>query len=474
MSQTITVAPVTRIEGHLDIEVTVEAVDGVQRVTAARCAGTMFRGFEMLLKGRHPRDAVHLTQRICGVCPTSHGMAAALALEAAYGPHATPPANGRILRNLILGADFLQSHILHFYQLALLDYVDASEVFKHASWKPGYSGPDVVSGAEADKLLGHYAAAWDIRRKAHQLGAVFGGRMPCSPVFVPGGCTQTLTDTTAGGESPATEKVRQFQNLLDEIRSFIEAAYLPDAEFLMRRFPEYAEIGRGCGRLLAFGGFDLDATGTKKLLPGGVFADRQTSRLDPDNIVEFVQHSRYSPVSGGRSPSLGETEPDARKPDSYSWIKSPRYAKQAYEVGPLARMWIGGFYRRGISVLDRLLARAQEAQRIAGAMVDWLRELQVGSPTRARFPYLRSGTGVGLAEAPRGAIGHWLQFHKHAIDRYQILTPTTWNASPRDDVGEPGPIEQALVGTPVRRRDQPVELLRVVHSFDPCLACSVH
>ena len=140
MSQTITMAPVTRIEGHLDIEVTVEAVDGVQSVTAARCAGTMFRGFEMFLKGRHPRDAGHLTQRICGVCPTSHGMAAALALEAAYGPPATPPANGRILRNLILGADFLQSHILHFYQLALLDYVDTSDVFNRAPWSPVFPG----------------------------------------------------------------------------------------------------------------------------------------------------------------------------------------------------------------------------------------------------------------------------------------------------------------------------------------------
>ena len=336
MSQTITMAPVTRIEGHLDIEVTVEAVNGVQTVTAARCAGTMFRGFEMFLKGRHPRDAGHLTQRICGVCPTSHGMAAALALEAAYGPPATPPANGRILRNLILGADFLQSHILHFYQLALLDYVDTSEVFNRAPWTPCFSRPDLVSGAEADRLLGHYVAAWDIRRKANQLGAIFGGRMPCSPVFVPGGCTQTLTDTTAGGDSPATEKIQQFQKLLDEIRSFIEAAYVPDAEFLMRRFPEYLEIGRGCGRLLAFGGFNLDATGTKKLLPGGVCADGQTSSLDPDNIVEYVPHFRYSPVCGGRSPSAGETEPDARKPDAYSWVKSPRYAQQAYEVGPLA------------------------------------------------------------------------------------------------------------------------------------------
>ena len=228
MSQTITMAPVTRIEGHLDIEVTAEAVEGVQRVTAARCAGTMFRGFEIILKGRHPRDASTSRNESAVSVPRP----TAWRRRSPWKPRTarTPLHRPTDESSANLGADFLQSHILHFYQLALLDYVDASEVFNRAPWTPRFSGPDVVSGAEADRLLGHYVTAWDIRRKAHQLGAIFGGRMPCSPVFVPGGCTQTLTDMTAGGESPATEKVHLFQNLLDQIRSFIEAAYLPDAE----------------------------------------------------------------------------------------------------------------------------------------------------------------------------------------------------------------------------------------------------
>ena len=475
MSKTITFGPVTRIEGHLDIEVALDAVNGVQQVVDARVCGTMFRGFEMILGGKHPRDAIPITQRICGVCPTSHAMAASMTLEAAYGSRATPPPDGRILRNLILAADFLQSHILHFYHLALLDYVDSAGVVG-MSPAQRYAAADLISGPEASGLLAHYVKAMDIRRKTHQIGAIFGGKMPCTPVFVAGGCTQTLTDTldlATAGEPKASERIAQFGKLLGEVRGFIERAYLPDVRFLMRRFPAYSKIGRGCGNLLAFGAFDLDEGGEKKLFPRGVSTDKQDGALDVEQIGEHVTHSRYRDA-GAVYPGRGATEPEADKAGAYSWIKAPRYGDRAHEVGPLARTWIAGLYRRGPSVMDRLMARALETRQLAAAMAGWLEELSIESPTSVDFRHPTSGSGIGLTEAPRGALAHWTQFEENAIGRYQVVTPTAWNGSPRDAAGQPGPLEQALIGTPVRDKDAPTELLRVVHSFDPCLACSVH
>jgi len=477
MTKTLTFGPVTRIEGHLDIEVTLDTVDGVQRAVDARVSGTMFRGFEVILKGKHPRDAIPLTQRICGVCPTSHAMASSRTLEAAYGADAAPPSNGRILRNLILAADFLQSHILHFYHLALLDYVDSPGLLSSSATVERSPAPDAISGPEASGLMANYAKAMDIRRKTHRLGAIFGGKMPCTPVFVAGGCTQTLTDTlepATAGEPTASERIARFRKLLGEIRAFIDAAHLPDVEFLMRRFPAYSEIGRGCGNLLAFGAFDLDETGAKKLFRRGVYTNGGHGPLDVGQIAEHVAHSRYREVGGALPPGRGATEPDADKAGAYSWIKAPRYRDQPHEAGPLARMWIAGLYRRGISVMDRLMARALETRYIAGAMAGWLDELTVDGPSSTPFRYAGSGAGIGLSEAPRGALAHWIQFADSAIERYQVVTPTAWNGSPMDALGQKGPMERALIGTPVRDRDEPVELLRVVHSFDPCLACSVH
>jgi hydrogenase large subunit len=361
--------------------------------------------------------------------------------------------------------------------LALLDYVDGDRVLGPSPSSPRQSAPDLITGSEASALLVHYGEAMNVRRKIGQLGAIFGGRMPCSPVIVPGGCTPTLSDAVemaTAGEPKASERIRQFRSLLDEIRSFVTAAYLPDVQLLAKKFPQYGKIGRGAGNFLAYGGFNLDASGSKKLFQRGVYAGDSFTSLDPNHITESVKYSCYETSSGTINPSRGITLPNINKPDAYSWIKSPRYMNEAYEVGPLARMWISGFYRQGVSVMDRLLARAYETQKIADAMAGWVQELTIGEPTRAKVEYANSGIGVGLTEAPRGALGHWLEFREDAIRHYQILAPTGWNASPMDESGKKGPIEQALIGTSVRDRDQPIELLRVVHSFDPCLACSIH
>ena len=462
MSKTIKIDPVTRIEGHLAIEVTVDAVNGRQQVVDAKSSGTLFRGFEIILKGRDPLDAPRLTQRICGVCPISHGMASDKAIEDAYS--IVPPDNGRILRNLVLGANFVQSHILHFYHLAALDYIDTSGLVDMAPWMPRYTREDMVTGDTAAALVGHYVNALEMRRKAHQMGAIFGGRMPCSPVFVPGGCT----------EQPSEQKIADFRTLLDELRGFIDNIMIPDVLAVAGLFPEYYQIGTGCGNLLAYGVFDLDAGGAEKLLARGRYTKGESLTVDPDDITEYVKYSRYTSACGGLNPANGATEAQPEKADAYSWLKSPRYLDKVHEVGPLARMWVNGDYTNGISVLDRLAARALETQKVAVAMDGWLDELVVGESVYEFADMTGDVSGNGLTEAPRGALAHWINIVDGKIDAYQIVTPTNWNASPRDDFDQLGPIEQALVGTPVADPTQPVELLRVVHSFDPCLSCAVH
>ena len=462
MATTITIDPVTRIEGHLKIEVTVDDVGGEQQVVDAKSAGTMFRGFELLLNDRDPRDATHYTQRICGVCPVSHAMASSMNLENAFG--VTPPANGRILRNLVLGGNFIQSHILHFYHLAALDYIDTTGILDMSPWSPRWVSPDMITGATAQTLVGHYVDALAMRRKAHQMGAIFGGRLPCTSTFVVGGNTEVATD----------EKISAFRALLTELRSFVDNVLIADTQALAAAFPAYASIGTGCGNLIAYGVFDLNGSGSSKLLSRGRYTAGTPQSVDPAQITEYVQYSWFTANSGNRNPAHGVTEPDAEKAGAYSWIKSPRYLDAVHEAGPLARMWVNGDYNNGISVIDRLMARALETKKIADAMDGWLDELVAGGAVYQNNTVPLSGTGIGLTEAPRGALGHWIDISNQKISRYQVLTPTGWNASPKDDAGQMGPIEQALMGTPVADLSQPVELLRVVHSFDPCLACSVH
>ncbi|MBC8274746.1 MAG: nickel-dependent hydrogenase large subunit [Chloroflexi bacterium] len=469
MATTIKIDPLTRIEGHLAIEVIVDTVDNVQQVLDAKSSGTMFRGFEIILRGRDPFDAPHYTQRICGVCPISHGMASCMTLEDALG--VTPPPNGRIMRNLVLGANFIMSHILHFYHLAALDYINTEDAIPMPPWVPAYVTPDMVTGEKAATLVSHYVDALAIRRKAHQMAAIFGGKLPCAPSFVPGGCT----------EVPTQEKIDDFRALLTELRTFIgdvgQGTYIPDVLTVAGAFPQYYNIGKGCGNLLAYGVFDLNASGSK-LLHGGRLTDGVFGDVYPTQIREYLRFSKYD--GAALNPANGVTVPDANKEEAYSWLKAPRYDDKVYETGPLARITVNGGYPtdiiKGISVLDRHAARALEAKLVADSMVGWLEELEgnLDGPVYAESSNSTSGTGIGLTEAPRGALGHWITIRSRKIDRYQVVTPTNWNASPMDDLGQLGPIEQALKGTPVADLNQPIEILRVVHSFDPCLACSVH
>ncbi len=452
------VDPVTRVEGHLKIQITIDSVGGVTQITDAKCTGTLFRGFEIILNGRDPKDATFLTQRICGVCPVSHAVASTSGLESAA--KLTPPDNARILRNLVQGANFIQSHILNFYLLAAPDYVPSPA---SAPWTPAWQ-VDMRSGL--DSVGANLPLAIQARRRAHEMGAVFGGKLPHPQAYVPGGFTAV----------PNAALIVAFQTNLSWLTGFIQNTYIPDVQLVSSAYSDFFNIGKGPGNFISYGVFDQNGAGTAKLLKRGVAynsAPGSVSALNTGDITEAVNYSWYH-NSAPLNPAKGVTVPVCPKGGAYSWLKSPRYSGKPMEAGALARMWINGDYRAGVSVMDRHMARAQEALKIAQAMNAWISQLVIGSPVYSAYKTPSTGTGAGLTEAPRGALGHWLRINNGKISHYQVVTPTCWNASPMDDKSVRGPIEQALIGTPVTDPAQPIEALRVVHSFDPCLSCAVH
>lgn len=504
MANKILIDPVTRIEGHLAIQIDIDS----GRVTGAHSTGEMFRGFEAILKGRSPLDAQVITQRICGVCPVSHGLASIIAQDAAYG--VSPPEDGRVVRNLIQAANYIQSHIVHFYQLAALDFVDigaikaykgndstmvelkswvesrlaSSTPYPAAPFLPRYTG-DYIQNTELNlQAIRHYLEALDMRALAHRMAAVFGGKLPHVATLVPGGVTEKVT----------AEKIAAYQAMLKKLRRFINDSYLSDVVEVAGAFPEYAKIGRGCGNFLVYGVFPEASGGGTKFFPSGTLIDGKLEVFDPGKITEEVRYSFYSSPSG-LHPAKGLTDPDPRKKDAYSWIKAPRYQNTVVEVGPLARVLVS--YHKAenlevkkmvdallqklnakgenlVSAMGRHAARAIECKIVADRCAEWVDQLKPGEPAFKDFQIPDSASGAGLTEAPRGALGHWLEIRGGKIEKYQCVVPTTWNCSPRDDAGRPGPVEQALVGTPIADPQNPIEAVRVVRSFDPCIACAVH
>ncbi|MGQ9631440.1 MAG: nickel-dependent hydrogenase large subunit [bacterium] len=495
MAERVIIDPLTRIEGHLKVEV---EVDG-GRVGKAFCSGTMFRGFEVLLRGRHPFDSQRIVQRICGVCHEVHGMAAAFAMEEAFG--VAPPPNGRVIRNLISGASFLQSHILHFYQLSVPDYADFAAVAQYrgrdpdlrhirdwvkegmrgggvAPFLPRYRGDYIEDEDTNIELVHHYLRALEARRLCSEMIAIFGGKAPFSQSIVPGGIT----------ERPTIDKITRFMFTLKSVRAFIDDAYVPDAMSLAGLYPQYFRVGRGPRNLMTYGAFPLGDSGRRWISPG-VYLNGADGGLDFNLIAEGVRHSWYRGDPKGVSPRQGRTEPDARKEGAYSWIKSPRYGGAVMEVGPLARMFIhrreddrliGAIRSLGqnpkeapFSVMGRHLARALEAQKVASALEEWISQVELEKPVHTHVEVV-DGEGVGATDAPRGALLHYHSVSGGKTSNYQVVSPTTWNLSPRDDRGQPGAVEQALQEERVEDPDNPIEVGRIVRSFDPCLACSIH
>ncbi len=451
MSTLSIIDPVTRLEGHLKVELEINQ----NQVTDARVRGMLYRGFENILKGQPPENAPLITQRICGVCPVSHGQASILALENASGW--TPGTNEMLVRDLILGANFIQSHILHFYLLSLMDFTPGP---KMSPWNPSW---DVDMRPGLEEISQNLAAAVEARRKAHEMGALFCGKMPHTASYVAGGTTAKIT----------SKKIEKFKSLLSSVIEFIETHYIPDVEALQSVYPDYFEIGAGPENLLAFGVFHKE--GSSPLFNGGIMMDNTSRPLYPVDLKSISEHvsSSWYTDHYPQPPKVGSTNPQYPKENAYSWVKAPRLFGKPFELGPLARMKINQLYDGGISTMDRHMARSQETLVIAEQMALWIEDISEGSGHDTGYVQSQ-GFGLGLTEAPRGALGHWVTIGEdRTITNYQVITPTCWNASPKNDAGVNGPLEQALIGTYIEDEAKPIEAVRIIHSFDPCLACAI-
>jgi len=573
-TNTVVVDPVTRIEGHLRIEA---QTDGNGRITQASSAGTMVRGIEIILRGRDPRDAWAFAQRICGVCTLVHGVASVRAVEDALD-YEIPP-NAQLIRNLMIGAQYIHDHVMHFYHLHALDWVDVVSALKadpkrtaeiaqslsnYPKSSPGYFSDQQTRlknfvesgqlgifnkgywGHPAYKLppevnllaVAHYLEALAWQRDVVQIHTIFGGKNP-HPNFLVGGAPSAISvhpQSPGQGKGPhhrggsgATAVnvvgLQKIKTVIDTMREFVDQVYVPDTLAIAGFYKDWAAQGEGTGNFMTYGDFPkTNMRDTKNfLVPRGAILNRDLSRVHEvdlyaeDHIQEYVAHSWYDYSVGkdkGLHPYKGETKLNYTGPKppyehlntdkSYSWLKSPRWKGHAMEVGPLARMLV--LYASGnaqakelvgmtlkkldvpvqalFSTLGRTAARTLETKIFLDAMDGWYNQLIAnikGGDVRTFNEKLwdpktwpKEAKGAGFTEAPRGGLAHWVVIKDGKIANYQAVVPSTWNAGPRDAKGQDGPYEAALKGHKLHDPKQPIEILRTIHSFDPCIACAVH
>jgi hydrogenase large subunit len=558
MTERVVVDPVTRIEGHLRIEA---QMDG-DRIAQAYSAGTMVRGIEIILRGRDPRDAWAFAQRICGVCTLVHGLASIRAVENALDY--TIPPNAQLIRNLMNGAQYVHDHVMHFYHLHALDWVDvvsalsadpkatsdlAQSISSYPKSSPGYFADmqkklkDFVEagqlgifaqgywGHPAYKLppeanlmaVAHYLEALSWQRDVAKLHTIFGGKNP-HPNFLVGGvaCPIDLNSDSAIN----AKKLAQVQEIITKMNTFVDQVYIPDLLAIAGFYKDWGSRGEGLGNFLTYGDFPEKGMDDPAsfLIPAGAILDRDLSTVHDvdmnaaDQIQEYIAHSYYG-YTGGKDiplhPYDGETNLQYTGPTppydmldvehSYSWLKSPRWKGHAMEVGPLARVLM--LYAKGheqtrelvdmtlgklevpvealFSTLGRTAARGLETKVIGDMMQTWhnhlVANIKAGDTDTfndalwdpASWP--KQARGVGFMEAPRGGLAHWIVIEDETIKNYQAVVPSTWNAGPRDQQGQPGAYEAALQDNhTLHDPKQPVEILRTIHSFDPCIACAVH
>jgi len=557
MANRIVIDPITRIEGHLRIEMQVQ--NG--KVVDAYSSGTMVRGLEIILKGRDPRDAWAFTERVCGVCTTVHALASVRSVEDALG--ITVPPNAELIRNLMFCAQYLQDHVVHFYHLHALDWVDIVSALKAdpnetsriaqsiSNWPKsspkyfsdlqkrlttfvssgqlgifanGYWGHPAYKLPAEINLIGvaHYLEALEWQKEIVKIHTIFGGKNP-HPNYLVGGvpCSINIEEVNAIN----SERLAYVGTLLNQAKDFVEQVYIPDLLAVAPYYLDWGAIGGGLENYLAYG--DLPVNGyadvSKFKFPRGAILGRDLSKVhevdgkDVGQVQEFIKHSWYEYSDGdeaGKHPWVGETKLKYTGPkppyeqlnveQKYSWLKTPRWKGHAMEVGPLARMLVA--YASGreevkdlvgavlkkldvpvtalFSTLGRTAARGIETQLVAGWAKEFFGQLLTNiknGETRtfesAKWEpssWPKEAKGVGLTEAPRGALAHWIVIKDQKIDNYQLVVPSTWNASPRDTKGQMSSYESALIGTPVADPEKPLEILRTIHSFDPCLACAVH
>jgi hydrogenase large subunit len=551
MAQRITVDPITRIEGHLRIDV---EVDG-GKVKNSWSSGQMFRGIEEILKGRDPRDAWLFTQRICGVCTTVHAIASVRAVENALGLEI--PLNAQLIRNIILAGHAMHDHIVHFYQLSALDWVDVVSALKADPAKAsalgeslspwprnsrremeavkeklagfvaagqlgifanGYWGHPAMRLAPEVNLLAvaHYLQALEYQFKANKVVAILGSKTPNIQNLAVGGVANAINlDNQAALNM---DKLFMIKDLLDEVAGFVKQVYLPDVAAVGAMYAEWLGYGAGVKNYLAVPDLPLDSKGTKFDLPGGTIFDGDLGTVktfasfqDPyfrDNVTESIAHSWYD-GDWQKHPWDEETVPhytDFDGAKKYSWVKAPRFQGRPMQVGPLAQVLVG--YASGHELIKKYAdAALAAASAIAGtkltpavlhstlgrhaarcvrtavisdlALKHWqLLAENIGKGDVATFvkPVFPAGEqrGFGFHEAPRGTLSHWVVIRDGKIANYQAVVPSTWNAGPRDDKDQKGPYEASLVGNPIAVTERPLEVLRTIHSFDPCLACAIH
>lgn len=548
--------PVTRIEGHLRIEA--EVASGA--VSDAWSSGTMFRGIELIVRNRDPRECWLWTQRICGVCTMVHALASVRAVENAL--QIEVPNNARLVRNIIAATQHIQDHVIHFYHLHALDWVDVTSALAAdpartsqfaesiSEWpkssttyykgvldrvkklveskqlslfSSGYWGhPAYQLPPEANLLaVAHYLEALEFQRDFIRIHAVLGGKNPHLQTFLVGGMTTSM-DVSEPNAPLNPERFDLIAQIAKSAKTFVDQVLIPDVLAVAGVYKDWFAIGAGPGNYLSYGAFPQGRIGEtdKFFQPQGVILNNDLSKVypvDPGKVAEYVTHSWYEYSDGdqaAKAPSIGETNPKYTGPkppfdfldvdQKYSWLKAPRYDDQVMEVGPLSRMLVS--YAAGnqetktmidgvlakfnapptalFSTLGRIAARALETQLLANHLVHWIEELRAnmnsGDLTMFNGEKWDPGTwpdsvrGYGLFEAPRGSLGHWIEIENGVVKNYQAVVPTTWNAGPRDAKGQRGPYETALLKTPIADPERPLEILRTLHSFDPCLACAVH
>lgn len=451
----ILIGPLSRLNNASSVEVTIEN----KTVVDAQCNGIFFRGFESILEGKNPRDASYLTERICGICSSVHALAAAYALEQAAG--IPVPHNGNLMRNLIVGADFLQNHIRHFYLFSLTDYIKGPNV---APFNTGYTADKRFPEKINETLVQHFFLAVEISRLATEMIALIGGKAPFPHGVLAGGSTVP----------PTADVIVHFKSKLKKINGFIRNIMRGDISKLAETYKDYYQIGRRTPNMLEYGLFPRSEKEGERHFQGGAVIDGQLQEVTIQAIKEHISSSWYSGNQEPLVPANGKTIPDRDKDKAYSWVKAPRYFGKPMEGGPLARLWIRGDYRKGISTMDRIMARSMEAEIIGDMMEAWLDELEPGKPVFTSYEVPHDAEGVGLTGSMRGPLGHWVKITNGRIAHYQIITPSAWNFSPRDDEGKRGPVEEALIGTPIANEAQPIEIGRVVRAFDVCSSCATH